>query len=92
MSDLVVQLIVALLQCAAELLWYFTSKILLPLLTRGRVTVMPYAGFDASRWLVPCRRLANGQIGVEGDFAVLIALIFWVVVVAGVSLVLHRIG
>ena len=92
MSELAAQLIVALFQCAAELLCHFTSKCLLPVLTGGRVTVMPYAGFGTSRWFVPCRRLSNGQIGVEGDFAVLIALIFWVVVIVSASLVLHRIG
>ena len=91
-SDLVVQLIVALFQCVAELLCYFSSRILLPVLTGGRVTVMPYAGFGTSRWFVPCRRLSNGRIGVEGDFAVLIALIFWVAVFVVVTLMLHRIG
>jgi hypothetical protein len=91
-SDLVIQLIVALFQCAAELLCHFSSKVLLPVLTGGRVTVMPYAGFGTSRWFIPCRRLSNGRIGVEGDFAVLIALIFWVVVIVSITLVLHRVG
>ena len=92
MSELVAQLIVALFQCAAELLCFFTSKILLPVLTGGRVTVMPYDGVGTSRWLIPCRRLSNGRIGVEGDFAVLIALVFWVAVIVGVMLLAHRIG
>jgi hypothetical protein len=91
-SELAAQLIVALLQCAAELLCHFTSKFLLPVLTGGRVTVMPHAGFGTSRWFVPCRRLSNGRIGIEGDFAVLIALVFWVVVIVSASLVLHRVG
>jgi hypothetical protein len=85
-SELVIQLIVALLECTAELLCNFASKILLPLLTAGRVTVMPYSNFDASRWLNPWRRLSNGRIGVEGDFAILIALIFWVAVFIGATL------
>lgn len=92
MSELVVQLLMALFQCAAELLCHFTSKILLPVATGGRVTVMPYAGAGTSHWFIPCRRLSDGRIGVEGDVAVLIALIFWVVVIVGTMLVLHRVG
>ena len=85
-SELVIQLIVAVLECAAEMLCYFTSRVLLPVLTAGRVTAIPYGGFGASGW--SWRRLSNGRIGVEGDFAVLIALIFWVAVLVGATLVL----
>ncbi|WP_163413603.1 hypothetical protein, partial [Escherichia coli] len=77
------------LQFAGELLCYFSSKFLLPMVTRGRVTVMPYAGFGSSRWFMPYRRLPNGRIGLEGDFAVLIALIFWAAVLVGTVLLLR---
>lgn len=88
-AELFAQLMLALFQFAGEMLCYFTGKVLLPVLTGGRVTVMPYGSRGASHWLVPCRRLPNGQIAVEGDFAVLIALIFWVAVLVGGALLLH---
>jgi len=82
----------ALLQFTAELLCDFTSRILLPVFTRRRVTVVPYGAFGTSHWFIPCRRLSNGQIGLEADFAVLIALIFWVVVIGTVMLLLVEHG
>jgi hypothetical protein len=88
-AEFLPQLMLALLQAVAELLCYFTSRFLLPLFTRGRVVVMPYGSLGTSRWLIPCRRLPNAMIGVDGDFAVLIALIFWAVVIVGSALALH---
>jgi hypothetical protein len=88
-AELFAQLVLALFQFAGELLCYFTSKILLPVLTGGRVTVMPYDSFGTSRWFTPCQRLPNGRIGVEGDFAVLIALIFWATALVGTVLLLR---
>lgn len=87
-AELFAQLMLALFQFAGEMLCYFTSKILLPVLTGGRVTVMPYESYGKSRWFVP-RRLPNGRIAVEGDFAVLIALIFWIVVLVGAVVLLR---
>ena len=88
-AELFAQLMLALFQFAGEMLCYFTGKILLPVLTGGRVTVLPYGSYGPSRWLAPCRRLPNGQIAVEGDFAVLIALIFWAVVLVSAVLLLR---
>jgi hypothetical protein len=88
-AEFLAQLMLALLQAVAELLCHFTSRFLLPVLTRGRVVVMPYGSSGTSRWLVPCRRLPNGTIGVDGEFAILIALIFWTVVIVGSVLMLH---
>jgi hypothetical protein len=89
MAEFLAQLMLALLQTVAELLSYFTSKFLLPLFTRGRVVVMPYGSLGTSRWFIPCRRFPNGTICVDGDFAILIALIFWTVVIVGSVLMLH---
>lgn len=88
-AEFLAQLMLALLQAVAELLCNFTSRLLLPVFTRGRVVVMPYGSLDTSRWFIPCRRLPNGMIGVGGDFAILIALIFWVVVMVGSALMLQ---
>jgi hypothetical protein len=77
-ADFLAQLMLALLQALAELLCYFTSRFLLPVFSVG-----------ATRWLISCRRLPNGTIGVGGDPAVLIALIFWIVVIVGGVLMLH---
>jgi hypothetical protein len=91
-AELFAELMWALLRCVAEGLCYFSSRFLLPLFTGGRVTVMPYGRAGVSRWLAPYQRLPNGQIGVDGDFAVLIGLIFWIVVFAGVVLLLRGHG
>ena len=88
-AEFLAQLMLALLQAVAGLLCYFTSRFLLPVFTRGRVVVMPYGSPGASRWLIPCRRLPNGTIGVDGDVAILIALIFFTVVIVGSVLMLH---
>jgi hypothetical protein len=96
-AELFAQLVLALFQFAGELLCYFTGKVLLPVLTGGRVTVMPYGSLDgslhgslgASRWFTPYQRLPNGRIGLEGDFAVLIALIFWAAILVGTVLLLR---
>lgn len=88
-AELFAQLMLALFQFAGEMLCYFTSKVLLPVLTGGRVTVMPYGTYGTSRRLISYRRLPNGQIAVEGDFAVLIALIFWAAVLVGIVLLLR---
>ena len=88
-AELFAQLVLALFQFAGEMLCYFTSKVLLPVLTRGRVTVLPYGSYGTSRWFVPYRRLPSGRIAVEGDFAILIALIFWVAVIVGAVLLLR---
>jgi hypothetical protein len=88
-AEFLAQLMLALLQAVAELLCYFTSRFLLPVFTRGRVVVMPCGSLGRSRWIIPCRRLSNGTIGVDSDFAILIALIFWTVVIVGSVLMLH---
>jgi len=88
-AELFAQLMLALFQFAGEMLCYFTSKILLPVLTGGRVTVMPYGRSGASRGLLAYRRLPNGRIALDGDVAVLIALVFWVVVLVGTVLLLR---
>jgi hypothetical protein len=88
-TEFLAQLMLALLQAVAELLCYFTSGPLLPVFTRGRVVVMPSGSLDTSRWFSPCGRLPNGMMGVGGDFAILIALIFWVVVMVGSALMLQ---
>jgi hypothetical protein len=88
-AELFAQLVLALFEFAGELLCYFTGKVLLPVLTGGRVTVMPYGSHGASRRFTPYQRLPNGQIGVEGDFAVLIALIFWAAILIGTVLLLR---
>jgi hypothetical protein len=87
-AELFAQLALALFQFAGELLCYFSSKVLLPVLTGGRVTVMPYGSFGASRWFA-YRRLPNGRLALEGDFAVLIAVIFWTVVLVGAVVLLR---
>jgi len=87
-AELFAQLVLALFQFAGEMLCYFTSKVLLPVLTGGRVTVLPYGRYGTSRWFV-ARRLPGGRIAVEGDFAVLIALIFWAVILVGAVLLLR---
>jgi hypothetical protein len=88
-AELFAQLVLALFQFAGEMLCHFTSKILLPVLTGGRVTVLPYGSYGTSRWFVPCRRLPSGRIAVEGEFAVLIALIFWAAILVGAVLLLR---
>lgn len=88
MAELFAQLVLALFQFAGEMLCYFTSKVLLPVLTGGRVTVLPYGSYGTSRRFVP-RRLPSGRIAVEGDFAILIALIFWIVILVGTVLLLR---
>ncbi len=89
-AELFAQLMLALFQFAGEMLCYFTGKILLPVLTGGRVTVLPYGRtYGTSRWFIPYCRLPNGRIAVEGDFAVLIALIFWAVVLVSAVFLLR---
>jgi hypothetical protein len=88
-AELFAQLGLALVQFAGELLCHFTSKVLLPALTGGRVTVMPYDGLGTSRWFASYQRLPNGRIGVEGELAVLIALVFWAAILVGTVLLLR---
>jgi hypothetical protein len=88
-AKLFAQLVLALVQFAGELLCYFAGKVLLPVLTGGRVTVMPYGSLSASRWSYQRLPNGNGRIGVEGDFAVLIALIFWAAILVGTVLLLR---
>jgi hypothetical protein len=88
-AELFAQLGLALFRFAGELLCDFTGKILLPALTGGRVTVMPHGSFSASRRLASWRRLPNGRIGVEGELAVLIALLFWAAILVGTVLLLR---
>jgi hypothetical protein len=89
-AELFAQLVLALFQFAGETLCSFTSKILLPVLTGGRVTVLPYGSYGtSSRRFVPCRRLPSGRIAVEGEFAALIALIFWAAILVGAVLLLR---
>lgn len=85
MAGFLAELVVTLLQIVVDLFCHFTSKFLLPVLTRGRVVVMPVAGPDGGRWFVPCMRLPNGQIGL-GGVAVVGALFCLAFVVISFSL------
>jgi hypothetical protein len=86
-AELFAQLALALFQFAGEKLCTFTSKVQLPVLTAGRVTVLPHGSYGSSRWFV-ARRLPSGRIAVEGDFAVVIGLFFWAVILVGTVLLL----
>jgi hypothetical protein len=68
----------AILESVAQLFLFLTGKWLLLLISGGRLTLMPP---DTPRsWFPPFKRLPHGQIGVDREFAMLVALLFWVLV------------
>ena len=65
-------------ESVAQLFLFLTGKWLLLLISGGHSTLMPP---DAPRsWFPPFKRLPYGQIGVDREFAMLIALRFWLLV------------
>jgi hypothetical protein len=82
MSHVIGQFFLAIFESVAELFLFFTGKWLLLLITGGRVVAMPRE--TPRGWsLSPFKRLRTGQIGVDGQFVALIALVFWILVGVG---------
>lgn len=75
MGTVIGQFLLILLGGVAELLFLLTGKWLLLLISGGRLLLMPP---DApSNLFRPFKRLPCGQVGVDRQFAILIAALFW---------------
>ena len=78
MGAIIGHLLLAILESVADLAFFLTGKWLLRLISGGRLVMMPP---DTPRsWYPPFKRLPHGQVGVDRDFAMLIALLFWLLV------------
>ena len=81
--------IAGLLGWLVGLFFYATAKILLPLVSLGRLRVLPKgeaAGAGGSGAVPPFRRFPSGHIGVRYDSACLLAALFWGVAITIVGL------
>jgi hypothetical protein len=80
MGTIIGHLLAAILEAVADLIFFLTGKWLLLLISGGRLVLMPP---DTPRsWFPPFKRLPHGQVGVDREFAMLIALLFWISVLA----------
>lgn len=79
MGTIIGQILFVILGSVAELAFLLTGKWLLLLISGGRLVLMPPA---PRSWFHPFKRLPNGQVGVDRELSILIALLFWSLMLA----------
>lgn len=78
-------MIVAVIETCFELFGYYTARVVLPVISAGRIHVAPahrtklFATFGEPLF----RRLPNGTIRVKHNIASLIGLLFWAAAIVG---------